>query len=113
MPVLDGLEATRQIRENISKKLPVIALTAYAVKGDEQKFLSAGMNDYLSKPFEESKLVNVVTKWLSIDSTVIEATEETSTVEIIEENLYNISSLESIAKGNVEFIEQMIGIFNM
>lgn len=111
MPVLDGLEATRQIRENISKKLPVIALTAYAVKGDEQKFLSAGMNDYLSKPFEESKLVNVVTKWLSIDSTVIEATEETSTVEIIEENLYNISSLESIAKGNVEFIEQMIGIF--
>ncbi len=51
MPVMDGMEATVKIRRNPKfKDLPIIALTAYAVKGDRERFLACGMNDYISKP---------------------------------------------------------------
>jgi len=56
MPEMDGVEATREIRSSISGKynsqIPIIALTAYAMKGDKERFLDAGMNDYISKPFD-------------------------------------------------------------
>ncbi|MEO6228644.1 MAG: PAS domain S-box protein [Ferruginibacter sp.] len=64
MPVMDGLQAADFIRKNISSTLPIIALTALAIKGDNLKCLDAGMNDYLSKPFKESDLLKVVAKWL-------------------------------------------------
>ena len=59
MPDMDGLDATRSIREQRMKKQPyIIAMTAYALEGDREEFLKAGMNDYLSKPIriEELKL---------------------------------------------------------
>jgi PAS domain S-box-containing protein len=68
MPVMDGIEATMIIRETISKTLPVIALTALALKGDDIKFMAAGMSDYLSKPFEENQLLQIITHWLEIET---------------------------------------------
>ncbi|MGB5099581.1 MAG: response regulator, partial [Methanothrix sp.] len=59
MPDMDGVGATRSIREQKMKKQPyIIAMTAYALDGDREEFLKAGMNDYLSKPIrmEELKL---------------------------------------------------------
>ena len=54
MPVLDGVEATRRIRASSSlgprAATPVVAMTAYAMTGDREKFLAAGMNGYVSKP---------------------------------------------------------------
>lgn len=55
MPVMDGLEATRQIKDN-RKQLPVIAITAHALTGDQTKILEAGCNDYISKPFRKETL---------------------------------------------------------
>ncbi|MEE8423190.1 MAG: ATP-binding protein, partial [Thermodesulfobacteriota bacterium] len=63
MPVMDGLQATRIIRKDISKDLPIIALTAAAMEKDEEKGLSAGINDYLLKPIEPEKLKEIIFKW--------------------------------------------------
>ncbi|SEM59643.1 PAS domain S-box-containing protein [Chitinophaga rupis] len=60
MPVMDGLEATAFIRANISRDIPVIALTANAIKGENEKCIQAGMNDYISKPFEPSTLISTI-----------------------------------------------------
>jgi len=64
MPIMDGIEATREIieyeqSENL-KHTPIIALTANALKGDKERFLEAGMNDYLSKPIEVKEVENVL-----------------------------------------------------
>ncbi len=68
MPKVDGYEAARRIRsreraENLCR-LPIIALTANAVSGDEQKCLDAGMDGYCSKPISPSKLVDLIAKWI-------------------------------------------------
>jgi CheY-like chemotaxis protein/HPt (histidine-containing phosphotransfer) domain-containing protein len=68
MPEMDGLEATRQIRNPQSAvrnhQIPIIAMTAHAMKGDREKCLEAGMNDYVSKPVSAQALADVLDKWL-------------------------------------------------
>jgi two-component system, sensor histidine kinase and response regulator len=65
MPVMDGLEATRRIRQMPGlRDLPIIAMTANAMKTDVQACLSAGMNDFVSKPIERTSLVQSLRRWL-------------------------------------------------
>ncbi|WP_432735298.1 response regulator [Maridesulfovibrio sp. FT414] len=65
MPVMDGLEATAKIRsEEKNRALPIIAMTAHAMKGDREKCLEAGMNDYVSKPIDTEQLFQTLSKWI-------------------------------------------------
>ncbi len=65
MPEMDGLTATREIRKRPEwKKLPIIALTAKAMKSDQEQCLNAGANDYLSKPLDVEKLLSLVRVWM-------------------------------------------------
>ena len=68
MPVMDGIEATERIREaeqqNPGRKPSIIvAFTAYAVEGDRERFLEAGMDDYIAKPFQPEELLRVIEKY--------------------------------------------------
>jgi CheY-like chemotaxis protein len=65
MPEMDGLEATRALR-GISefRSLPIISLTAKAMKGDREKALSAGANDYIAKPVDPDRLLAVLHFWM-------------------------------------------------
>ncbi len=64
MPEMDGLEATRQIRKDGFTEIPIIAMTANAMKGDREICIEAGMNDYISKPVKREIVFTIVEKWL-------------------------------------------------
>ncbi len=64
MPRMDGLEATRRIRENGFDAVPIIAMTAHAMKGDRERCLGAGMNDYISKPIRREAVLDILRKWI-------------------------------------------------
>ena len=65
LPVMDGWEATRRLKANGDLcSIPVIALTAHAMKGDKDKALAAGCDDYLVKPLDEDELMGKIAKYL-------------------------------------------------
>lgn len=64
MPIMDGFEASRLIRKMDGQPQPIIiAVTANALVGERERCLNAGMDDYLSKPFQAEQLISVVRKW--------------------------------------------------
>ena len=66
MPIMDGFEASRQIRRLALPQPAIVAVTANALVGERERCLNAGMDDYLSKPFQAEQLVAIVIKWVRI-----------------------------------------------
>ena len=66
MPGMSGIEAAEIIRREINKDIPIIALTAAAMKEDKEKSLASGMNDYLMKPIDHNKLKEMLLKWAKV-----------------------------------------------
>jgi len=106
MPVLDGVEATKVIREDIQSTVPIIALTANAIKGESDKCFAAGMNDFVSKPFEEEQLVAVISKWLNKETAITgkkEALKSTA--------LYDLSTLHTLSRNDETFMQKIVALF--
>ena len=68
MPVMDGLTATQKIRDPksdvLNHKIPIIAMTANAMKGDKEMCFDAGMNDYVAKPVDPKEISEKIEKWV-------------------------------------------------
>jgi CheY-like chemotaxis protein len=113
MPEMDGIEAThriRQLADPVKASIPIIALTANTLKGDSERYMAAGMNDYLGKPFDESKLFVVMLR--NIHPTE-PAVSKMPVAQLPAENnkLYNLSMVESISGGDGNFIKKMVALF--
>jgi CheY-like chemotaxis protein len=65
MPEMDGFEATKQIKQ-INPAIPVIAITAYAMSGDEDRIIAAGCDGYLSKPINKKSLLEKISEFITI-----------------------------------------------
>ncbi|MGB7285606.1 MAG: response regulator [Salaquimonas sp.] len=71
MPEMNGLEATREIRkieQGSGERISIIGVTAHAIKGDMERCMEAGMDDYLSKPVSPDKLIEKIDRWMAIQT---------------------------------------------
>ena len=113
MPEMNGTKATqliRQMTDPVKAATPIIALTANALKGDAEFFKASGMTDYLSKPFDEMRLYDVILKVLkSKDNTLTDQQLENIAPE--GQTQYDLSQLKTISKGDYSFISQMVHLF--
>jgi signal transduction histidine kinase/CheY-like chemotaxis protein/HPt (histidine-containing phosphotransfer) domain-containing protein len=113
MPYIDGIQATSIIRSlpNTDKKnIPIIALTANALRGDEKKYIEAGMNGYISKPFLKEQFLNAILSALTVSTFVIQDTPfKDQGAET--EKLYNEKQIMGTSSNKPEFVEKMIELF--
>jgi PAS domain S-box-containing protein len=81
MPIMDGYEATHWIRESSNPRIPIIAVTAHAMSGDQAGCSLAGMNDFVSKPVDLQRLAEVLAKWCpgSVPKVDVPTAEQTIT----------------------------------
>ncbi|MDQ3292174.1 MAG: PAS domain S-box protein [Bacteroidota bacterium] len=118
MPEMGGVEATRIIRQMpdpIKAQIPIIALTANALKGDSDTYLQAGMNDYMSKPYEEEKLFYKIYQNVHPNSANMKAVEdlakENTVTDVPVKNIYSLELVQKLAKGDLSFTQQMVSMF--
>jgi len=127
MPKMDGVEATKIIRNQLGCKTPIIALTANAFKHDIDVYLSTGMNDYLIKPYKEEDLYSKIDLHLRSDKLRIKKNElnlssEKVAVENLSNNiepentgmrqkLFNLDQLNEIGRGDEQFVAMMLEMF--
>ncbi|HLX67575.1 MAG TPA: ATP-binding protein, partial [Puia sp.] len=132
MPEMDGIEATHHIRslaDPVKANIPIIALTANALKGDSEKYLAAGMTDYLAKPFDEERLFRVISRNLTriapapgsgIPSTTTSSDDSRTgstpknnhnNMSSANQRLYDLTMVQSVSGGDEGFIKKMVALF--
>lgn len=122
MPLMDGFDASRQIRELESaaqssdsppKRIPIVALTANAIKGDRERCLDAGMDEYLTKPLDPQKLIQVINKLVSksapsaSESGVI--SDQSSDRDLQESAMKNSNAIRERPPINIDFLNKQWG----
>lgn len=110
MPVMDGLTAAHLIRHELNVKTPIIALTANAFKEEIEKCFAAGMNDYVTKPFEESTFFNAICKSIR-NAESITNRQVNPTKRLESDRLYDLTKMMELSRGNKEFITKLIRLF--
>lgn len=113
MPYIDGIQATsiiRSMKNSPNCSIPIIAITANALEGDKQKYLSAGMNGYISKPFLEEEFLMVILQCLQKNDFCFSSDNE-NLINPTNEKLYSEAHLMGMGKYQQTFIDKMIGLF--
>jgi signal transduction histidine kinase/CheY-like chemotaxis protein/HPt (histidine-containing phosphotransfer) domain-containing protein len=114
MPEMDGFEATRMIRRETShpmfqRHIPIIAMTAHAMKGDREKCIEAGMDDYVPKPIQAEDLTAVIEKWI-LGRARNESAEKPGGVEK-QRPVFDKSSLLRRVGDDEEFLAKLVALF--
>ena len=112
MPILDGIEATKMIRDN-NIDIPIIALTANALEGDKEKFLSLGMNDYLAKPIDLDDLDKIIKYYMiqkndSLLEEMIVKEDNDNPLDISEINDDDIKNAIDLTMSKMKFPEKIV-----
>jgi CheY-like chemotaxis protein len=115
MPEMDGLEATKRIRQlpnRLKSRIPIIALTANGMPGDCDLYLAAGMNAYLSKPYEEEQLFRTIARTLGRQAS---ARHPRPGGNVLPPGpaapLYSLAHIQSLSRGNAVIIRHMLELF--
>jgi CheY-like chemotaxis protein len=111
MPEMDGYQATKIIREEMKLQVPVIALTAHAFEGETEGFTKAGMDGYLTKPFKEDDLYDVLARFLPVDK---KDDADTPNVNLLKTELTQVidfTEVEKISGGNKLLVKELAEIF--
>ncbi|OCX52558.1 hypothetical protein BEL04_13985 [Mucilaginibacter sp. PPCGB 2223] len=111
MPVMNGMEATEIIRNELKSDIPIIALTANAIKGDSERYMAIGMNGFISKPFEENDLINAIATVLKLENVSSDAGDRKKIKTIEDKPLFSLEKLHQIGRGDKDFINKMIELF--
>ncbi len=106
MPEMDGVQTTRHIRKELKLDLPIIALTANAFRHDIDKYLRAGMNDFVIKPYDEADLLRKVNFYLNNRKQFSETDMEAK-----KDKLYDLTTIREMSGGDEAFIKQMAQVF--
>ncbi|TGE29175.1 PAS domain S-box protein [Hymenobacter metallicola] len=109
MPVMNGLEATAHIRA-AGLRTPVIALTANAIKGEREKCLQAGMNDYLAKPFQEDDLLKIISLW-TLGEPLAPGLMAHTEAPVPNASLYSLAIIDQVGQGDPDFRVLMLEAF--
>ena len=112
MPEMDGLEATKVVREHeltTGAHIPIIAMTAHAVKGDRERCLEAGMDEYISKPIDSDKLFDIIeTLFQGRDTQVIPAASEEKSIDF---DGFDKELLLKAFDHDWEFLKEVVDVF--
>ncbi|MFT5167649.1 MAG: PAS domain S-box-containing protein, partial [Saprospiraceae bacterium] len=111
MPIMDGIEATRIIRNEFNIQTPIIALTANAFKKQIDLCLSVGMNTYITKPFDEDTFLQALLKVSHQKTDNLSDQNLDANVISSDKKLYDLSALRKTSRGNQEFVNKMIELF--
>jgi len=109
VPLMDGFETTRYIRNNLRLPIPIIAMTANLMHEEETKCVEAGMNGFISKPYTAETLLCVLSKYISLNDHFAE--KDKIPLAPVESALYDLSVLADASNGSRTVLQQMILAF--
>lgn len=104
MPVMDGVAATRYIRNELKCNVPILALTANTLRKDIELYLTVGMNDYILKPYKEIEMFKTIDRNLPNPDELSLCGDQT-------EPLYSLDGLNEMSRGDKQFVQNMLSIF--
>jgi CheY-like chemotaxis protein len=118
MPDMDGLEATRQIRQReagTGRHTPIVAVTAYAMKEDQERCLAAGVDDYLAKPLSPAKLANAIDAFWSSATKSAATAPQVAATQVVEQattaSPVNLSAALEVVDGDRDLLRESVQIF--